>query len=183
MACVSACGKLKHGRIQMGDGKSKPGKVNLATAPGLPDGAYEVHGAFRAWPARACLRDCNPARERSTSDTSRLRGRRECRWRVMCEFGADGSACGRVCEAPHAAHRVFCLWNARSRFLGLYARAGLHRKQRRFGARVTSLGTSRHEGQVNSACCPAWRNPRKRALVAISGVMTRPQVSSDGRDK
>ena len=77
MACVSACKELKLGRIQTGDTSSEPGglqRVNLATTPGSRDGVYEVHGAFRAWPARARLRDRNPARERSTLDISRPRG-------------------------------------------------------------------------------------------------------------
>ena len=78
MACVSACMGLVLGRIQTGDMSSelnRPQRVNLATAPGSCDGAYEVHGAFRARLARARLRDCNLARESSTSDTSWPRGR------------------------------------------------------------------------------------------------------------
>ena len=161
MTCVSACMEMDDGRIRTGDGKSKPGRpqrVHLATAPGSRDGAYEVHGAFRVRPARVRLRNRNPARERSTSDTSRPRGRRECKWRELCEFGADGSACGCVCEAPHAARRVFCSWNAQSGFPGRYTRAGLHGKPRWFGARETSLGTSGasygRAARVGSQCGP-----------------------------
>jgi len=63
MACVSACMEMDDGRIQTGDGKSKPGipqRVNLATVPGSRDGAYEVHGAFRAQSARTRLRNNAP---------------------------------------------------------------------------------------------------------------------------
>ena len=77
-ACVSACVEMDDGPIQTGDlnGKlNRPQRVNLATAPGSRDGAYDVHGAFRARPAHVRLRDRNPAREHSTSDMSRPRGR------------------------------------------------------------------------------------------------------------
>jgi len=183
MACVSACMELVLGPIQMGDlnGElNRPQRVNLATAPGSRDGAYEAHGAFRVRPACVHLRDRNPARERSTSDTSRPRGRRECRWRVLYEFGTDGSTCGRVCEAPCAARRVFCSQNDRSGFPGRCARAGFHGKPRRFGARVTSLGISQRELRASGACWLAWRTPRRRALVAMHRATTRPQVSANG---
>ena len=150
MACVSACEELVHGPIQMGDTSSEPGRpqrVNLATAPSSRDGAYEVHGALRTRPTRARLRD--PARKCSTSDTSRPRGRRKCR-RVF-EFGTDGSTCERVCKAPRAACHVFCSRNARSGFLGRYARAGLHGKPCRFSVRVTSPGTSQCERRSRDA--------------------------------
>ena len=139
MACVSACKELKHGRIQTGDTSSelnRPQRVNLATAPGSRDGTYEVHAVFRARPACARLHDRNPARKRSTFDTSRPRGRQKCR-RVLGEFGTDGSACGRMCETPRATCRTFCKQNVRSGFPGRCTRAGRHRKPRRFGARVT----------------------------------------------
>jgi len=153
----------------MGDMNGEPGRpqrVNLATAPGSRDSAYRVHGAFRVRPERARLHDRDPARKRSTSDTSQPRGRRKCR-RVLCELGTDGSPCRHVCEAPRAACRVFCSRNARSGSTGRYAWAGLHGLPCRFGVRVTSPGTSWRELRVNSACCPAWGIPRKRALSAM----------------
>ena len=64
MACESACEELKCGRIQTGDMNGEPGgpkRVNLTTAPGSRDGSYGVRGALRARPARARLRDCDPA--------------------------------------------------------------------------------------------------------------------------
>jgi len=103
MACVSACEEMDDGLIQTGDMNGEPGRLqrfNLTTAPGSRDGAYEVHGAFHARPARVRLRNRNPARERSPLDTSQPRGRLKWRWRVLCEFGTDGSACEHVCEAP-----------------------------------------------------------------------------------
>ena len=180
------CVEMGHGRIQTGDRKSKPGRpqmVNLATVPGSRDSAYEVHGTFCARPACACLRDRHPVRERSTLDTSRPRGRRECRWRVLYEFGTDGSTCGRVCEAPCAARRVFCSQNDRSGFPGRCARAGFHGKPRRFGARVTSLGISQRELRASGACWLAWRTPRRRALVAMHRATTRPQVFANGKGR
>ena len=133
----------------------------------------------------------------------------------MCEFGTDGSACGRVCEAPRAARRVFCSRNTRSGFPGQYAWAGLHGEPHRFSVRVTSSGTEWHERRsrdarsgpqgchggprgsirvqvtssarrelrVSGASWLAWRTPQKRALIAMRRAMTRPQVSSDGRDE
>ena len=63
-------------------------------------------------------------------------------------------------------------------------RAGsVHGKPRRFGARVTSSArTLRRELRVNSARCPAWGIPRKRALVAIGRATTRPRLSAIGGD-
>jgi len=122
MACVSACEGLKRGRIQKGDGCGEPFapyRAVLVTAPGSRNGTYEVRGALRARPARACLRD--PAQKRSTSDTSRPRGRLKCR-RVLMEFGTRGFPRGRVCGAPRAACRVFCSRNAWSGFPGDDAR-------------------------------------------------------------
>jgi len=183
MACVSACMKMDDGPIQTGDTSSELNRltrVNLATTPGSRDGAYEVHGAFRARLARARLRD--PARKRSTSDTSRPRGRRKCR-RVLCEFGTDGSTCEHVCEAPRAARRVFCSQNARCGFPGRCARAGLHGKPHRFSVRVTSLGTSRRELRASGARWLAWRTPRRRVLIVMRRVTTRPRLSAIGRDE
>ena len=80
MACVSACEEMDDGPVQTGDGCGEPFapyRAILVTAPGSRDGMCEVHGAFRARPARALLRDCDPARERSTLDTNRPRGRRK----------------------------------------------------------------------------------------------------------
>ena len=167
--------EMVHGLVQTGDTSgelNRPQRVNLSSAPGSRDGSYEVHGAFRAWPARTRLRD--PARKHSMLDTSRPRGRRK--WqRVVIEFGKQGSTCERVCGAPRAACRVFCSRNARSGFPGRDARSGLHGKPRRFVARVTSSAqTSRRELRVNSAHCPVLGIPRKRALGAISRVTTRP---------
>ena len=179
MACVSACVKLVHGPVQTGDGCGEPfvpyGAV-LVTAPGSRNGVYEVRGALRARPARARLRD--PAWKPSTSDTSRPRGRLKW-WRVLMEFGTRGFPRGRVCGASRAACRVFC---SRSGFLGRCARANLHGKPRRFGMRVTSPGISRHEGRVNSARCPAWGIPRKRALIAIDRVTSWLHGSAIGGD-
>ena len=82
MACVSACEEMDDGLVQTGDGCGEPFapyRAILVTVPSLRDGVCEVHGAFRARPAQAHLRDCDPARERSTLDTSRPRGRRKCR--------------------------------------------------------------------------------------------------------
>jgi len=156
IACVSACMKMDDGPIQMGDTSgelNRPQRVNLVTAPGSRDGSYEVHGTFRARPARARLRD--PARKRTTLDTSQPRGRQK--YRGVFEFGKQGFPCGRVCEAPRAACRVFCSRNARSGFPGRCARANLHGKPRRLGVRVkSSPRTSQHECWVNSAHCPAW---------------------------
>ena len=184
MACVSAGMEMDNGPIQTGDLNvelNRPQRVNLATAPGSCDGAYEAHGAFRAWPAHAHLRDRNPARESSSSDTSRPHGWRK--WRRVNEFGTRGFPCGRVCGASRAACHVVCLRNARSRSPGRYAQAGLHAKPRRFGARVTSMGTSWRELRARGARWLAWRTPRKQALIAMRRATTRPQVSSDGRDE
>ena len=87
IACVSACVEMD-GPIQTGDTNGEPGgpqRVNLVTAPGSRDGSYEVHGTFRARPARARLRD--PARKRTTLDTSQPRGRQK--YRGVFEFGHD----------------------------------------------------------------------------------------------
>jgi len=185
MACVSACMGMVHGPTQTGDTSSEPGRpqmVNLAIVPGSHDGEYEVHGVFRARPSCVRLRDCDPARERSTLDTSRPRGRRKCR-RVLGEFGTDGSTCERVCEAPRAARRVFCSQNARTGSPGRYARASLQGKPRRFSVRVTSLGTLRRELRASGARWLAWRTPRRRVLIVMRRSTTRLQVSSDGRDE
>jgi len=177
MACVSACMKMVHGPIQTGDMNGepvRPRRVNLTTAPGSRDSAYEVRGSFHARPARARLRDRDPARKRSTSDTSRPRGRRKCR-RVLCEFGTDGSPCEHVCEAPHAAQRKRRARNAWRGSTGRYAQAGLHGKPRRFGVRVTSSArTSRRELRASGARWLAWRTPRRRVLIAMRRVTTRP---------
>ena len=61
---------------------------------------YEVHGAFRAPPACARLRDL--ARKCSTSDTSRPRGRLKCR-RVLSEFGK------RVHMRAHVRNSTCCM--------------------------------------------------------------------------
>ena len=130
--------------------------------------ACEVHGAFHA---RASLRDCDPARERSTLDTSRPCGRRKGR-QVRVEFGTCGFPRGHVCGASRAAYRVFCSRNAQSGFPGRCARANLHGKSRRLGARVTSPGISQHECRGNSARRPVWGIPRERALVGMCRVMS-----------
>ena len=55
MACVSACEELVHGPVQTVDGCGEPSalfRAILVTAPNLRDGVCEVHGAFRAQPAR-----------------------------------------------------------------------------------------------------------------------------------
>jgi len=184
MACVSACEELVHGRIQTGDTSSEPGrphKVVWVTAPAPPDAACEVRSVFCEWPKHARLRDRKPAPERLVRGTkpprARLKGR-------LYEFETDGSTCGRVCEAPRAACRVFCSRSARGESPGRNARAGLHGKPRRFGVRVTSsVGTSRCELRASSARWLAWRIPRKRALGAISRVMTSLHVSPDRRDE
>ena len=163
----------------MGDESGGPGRpqgVNLVTAPGSCDGVCEVHGAFRAQPARACLRD--PARKCSTLDTSRPRGRRKYR-RVMWEFGTEGSPCQHVCEGSHAAHRMFRSRNARSEFPGRHARVGLHGKPCSFRGRVTSPGISQRKLRVSCTRRLTWGIPRKRALVVMHRATTRPQVSSD----
>ena len=148
MACVSACMDMDDGRIQTGDGcgeSSAPYKVILATAPASQDVACEARSAFCERPLRARLCGGNPVQKLSTFGPRRPRRRLKCRWQVLCEFGTDRSACGRVCEAPRAARRVFCSRSARSRSTGRYARAGLHGKPLRFSVRVTSQGTSWHE--------------------------------------
>jgi len=112
MTCVSACEEMDDEPVQMGDGCGElfaPYRAILVTVLGSCDGVCEVQGAFRARPAQARLRDCDPARERSTLDTSRPCGRRKCR-RVM-EFGTRGLPRGRVCGASRAAYRVFCSRN------------------------------------------------------------------------
>ena len=163
--------KMDDGQVQTGDTNGEPRgpqRVNLTTAPGSRNGPYEVPGALRAWPARARLRD--PARKRSTSDTSRPRGRLKWR-RVLDEFGTRGFPRGRVCGASHAAYRVFCSWNAWSGLPGRRTHAGLHGKPRRLGARVTSsAGISRHECRGNSARWLTWGIPRERALVGMCRV-------------
>ena len=154
MACVSACMEMDDEPVQTGDGcgePSAPCKVILVTAPVPRDAAHEARSAFRERPSRARLRGGIPVRERPAFWKTPSRGRLKCR-QVRDEFGTDGSTCERVCEAPRAACRVFCSRNARSGFPGRYARAGLHRKPRRFGVRVTSSArTSRREGRVNGA--------------------------------
>jgi len=186
MACLSACMEMNVGRIQTGDMSSelnRPQKVNLATAPGSRDGAYEVHGTFHAQPTHARLHDRDPARKRSTSDTSRPCGRRKCR-RVLCEFGTDGSPCEHVCEAPHAAQCKRRARNAWRGSTGRYARAGLHGKPRRFGVQVTSSArTSRRELRASGARWLAWRTPRRRVLIAMRRATTRPRLSAIGRDE
>ena len=165
IACVSACEEMDDGPIQTGDGcgePSAPYKVILATAPASQDVECEARSAFCERPSRAHLRGGNPVRKRSAFGTRRPRGRLKCRWRVLCEFGTDGSACGHVCEAPRAAYRVFCSRNTWTGSTGRYSRAGLHGKAHRVRVRVTSSArTSRRELQVNSAHRLAWRTPRK----------------------
>ena len=171
IACVSACVEMD-GPIQMGDGcgePSAPCKVILVTAPVPRDAAYEARLAFREWPSRA-------------SATRRPRGRLKCR-RVSDDFGTRGFPCGRVCGASHAACRVFCSRNAWSGSTGRYARAGLHGKPCRFCVRMTSPGISQHEGRVNSARCPTWGIPRKRALIAMHRATLRMQLWSKERDE
>jgi len=181
MACVSACVEMD-GPIQTGDGCGEPFvpyRVILVTAPVPRDAAYEACSAFRERPSRAHLRGRIPVQERPAFRKRPSRGRLKWRRRLV-EFGTRGFPRGCVCEAPHAACHVFC---SRSEFPGRCARANLHGKPRRFGARVTSAGISRQECRVNSACCPTWGIPRKRALFAMRRAKTRTQVSSDGRDE
>ena len=85
----------------------------------------------------------------------------------------------RVCVASRAAYHVFC---SRSGFPGRCTRANLHGKPRRFGVRVTSPGISRHECRGNSARCPTWGIPQKRALVAIGRVTSWLHGSAIGGD-
>jgi len=149
MACVHG-----NGRRTDPDGCGEPSvpyKVILATAPGSQDVACEARSAFCERPSRARLCGGNPVWKRSTFGTRRPRRRLKCRWRVLYEFGTDGSTCGRMCEAPRAACRVFCSRNARSGSTGRYARAGLHGKPCSFGVRVTSPGTSRRERRSRDA--------------------------------
>ena len=65
MACVSACVEMDDGPTRTGNGNGEPGRpqrVNLATAPGSRNGAYEVQGAFLARPARASAQSQSSAR-------------------------------------------------------------------------------------------------------------------------
>ena len=104
------------------------------------------------------------------------------------EFGTCGVPRGRVCGVPRvcgasrAACHVFCPWNARSGFPGRCARAGLHGKPRRFGARVMSPGLSRHECRGTGARCPMWGTPRERALVEMCRVTSWLHGSAIGGD-
>ena len=161
MACMSACEELKRGRIQTGDGcgePSAPNKVIVATTPASQDVACEARSALSERPSRVRLRVRNLAWKCCAWDSTRPRGQLKW-WRVLVEFGKQGSTCERVCEAPRAACRVFC---SRSGFLGRCARAGLHRKPRRFGVRVTSsVGTSQGELRVSCTRWLAWGTPRK----------------------
>ena len=138
----------------------------------------EFRGALRAWPACARLRD--PARKRSTSDTSRPRGR--LKWRRVIEFGTCGFPRGRVSGASHAAYRVFCSRSTRSRSPVCYACAGRRKKPRRPGVRVTSLGISQHECRRNSTRGRAWGIPRKRALIGVGRVTSWLHGSAFGGD-
>ena len=85
--------------------------------------------------------------------------------------------------ASRAAYRVFCSQNARSGYPGRCVHAGLHGKPCRLGVPVTSSpGISRHECRGNSTHCPAWGNPRERALDAIGRVTSWLHGSAIGGD-
>jgi len=154
MACVSnmACEELVRGPTQTVDG------FILEIAPAPQNVASKVRSSFPERPGRARLK--KPAHEHPAFRKRPSRG--WLKWRLVIEFGTDGSRCRHECEAPHAACHVLCSWNARSGSTGRYARAGLHGKPCRFGVRVMSLArTSRRELQINSARCPAWGIPRE----------------------
>ena len=186
MACMSACEKLKHGRIQM-----KTGKASLEDRKGLIWQPRQVRATARTSSrarfahgphARICViairRENAPRRIRAGGvDGENVDG--ECCVNLE-RTGLHAGACVKL-HVLRAACSV--RGTMRSGFPGRYARAGLHGKPRRFGAWVTSLGTSQRELWVSGACWLAWRTPRRQALVAMPRATTRPQVLSDGRDK
>jgi len=114
MACVSnmVCEELVRGPTQTVDG------FILEIAPAPQNVASKVRSSFPERPGRARLK--KPAREHPAFRKRPSRG--WLKWRLVIEFGTDRSTCERLCEAPRAACRVFCSWNARSGFPGRCAR-------------------------------------------------------------
>ena len=96
MECVSACMEMDDGPMQMGDLNGEPNRlqrVNLVTATGSRDGAYVVHGVFRARPA---CRVCAIAVRRENAPRQIRAGR-------VDGENVDGECCVNLeCTGPHA---------------------------------------------------------------------------------